>query len=287
MNNRAFLNRPLTNDEIFVPNHVKSLESISGRPTRKGLENVIISNGKIVNVVSANYTHLPNDLFFGKVAQMVRDSDMNFDVMSVNRGDRSFQQNYILADENFHIEIKNGLDKLRPMLSFTNAYDGSCKTSGTFGFFREVCSNGLHVAQTAVGFNVKHSANMLELIMPNLHDIFQRFKKNEFYELQRKFEVLAEKPILDLSDFVKITSKDLNLFKFESSEKNPEPGQTAREVIATIAREAESLAIEPNFWLGYNAFNEVIHRKHKKPFGKQQEQDKKLFSYLLDELQYN
>lgn len=282
MSNRIFLNKPLRQDDIFVQNDVLSLEAIAGKPTRKGLENVIICNGQIVNVVSANYTHLPNDLFFGKVAEMVRDSDMNFDVTSINRADRSFQQNYILADENFHIEIKNGLDKLRPMLSFTNAYDGSCKTSGTFGFYREVCSNGLHVASTAVGFSVKHSAKMFEVIMPNLRQIFEQFKRNEFYELQMKFEVLAEKPIEDLSEFVRITANDLTLFKFESSEKNPAPGCAARMVLETIAREAETLNIEPNFWLGYNAFNQVIHDKLKKPFGRQQEQDKQLLNYLVE-----
>ena len=70
---------------------------------------------------------------------------------SINRDNRSFAVDYILSDENWIVKVKNVNDKLRPMLRFTNSYDGSCRTSGHFGFFREVCSNGLHIAQSEIG----------------------------------------------------------------------------------------------------------------------------------------
>lgn len=54
----------LQQDEIFVPSEMKPLESITGIQSRKGLENVIVSNGKVVNVVSNSYGHIPNELFF-------------------------------------------------------------------------------------------------------------------------------------------------------------------------------------------------------------------------------
>ena len=282
MTTGIFFNKPLRQDDIFTNTREISLTRITGRECRRGLDKAIISNDKIVNVVSHKYAHMTNEFYFGKVEQEVKNSGLQFDKRSINRDDRSFCVDYILSDENYHINIKNGMDKLRPMLTFVNAYDGSCRTSGTFGFFREVCANGLHVATTAVGFKVKHSASMHELVLPKIHLTFEQFMKNEFYELQRKFEVLADKPITDLKDFVKVTAQEMKLFKYESSEQNPEPGQNARTVLETIAREAETLNIEPNFWIGYNAFNEIIHDKLKKPFGRQQEQDKQLLQYLLE-----
>lgn len=48
----------LQQDGIFVPSEMKSLKSITGMESRRGLENAIISNGKIVNVVSKSYGHI-------------------------------------------------------------------------------------------------------------------------------------------------------------------------------------------------------------------------------------
>lgn len=50
----------LQQDEIFVSSEMKSLSEITGILTRRGFENAIISNGKIVNVVSKSYGHIPN-----------------------------------------------------------------------------------------------------------------------------------------------------------------------------------------------------------------------------------
>ena len=40
---------------------------------------------------------------------------------------------FLSSYDNFKIDVKNGLDKIKPMLRFTNSYDGSNKTSGHFG----------------------------------------------------------------------------------------------------------------------------------------------------------
>src|SRR5687767_6280748 len=150
------LKHPLQNDNVFVKNEVVSLAHIAGRPTRKGLDFAILSEGEIVNVVSKSYGHLPNEKLFYEAEQKLIDTGINYVTRSINRENRSFAVDYILNDEAYHINVKNGLDKLKPMLRFTNSYDGSCRASGHFGFFREMCSNGLHVAHSVVGFSVKH-----------------------------------------------------------------------------------------------------------------------------------
>jgi hypothetical protein len=279
---RVFMNREFLNDEIFVPTSKISLEELSGRRCRKGLTHAIISADEIVNVVSGRYGHLTNEEYFLQVEEQLINNDIDFVKRSINRGNRSFAVDYILNDESFHIHVKNGKDKLRPMLRFVNSYDGSCKTSGTFGFYREICSNGLHVSHTEMGFSVKHKGNIQQLVIPEIKHTIGKFIDNEYYTLQKKFEVLAETPIYDLTDFVKCTAEHFNLFKFEASEKNPEPSANARLVLESIRNEANALDIIPNLWLGYNAFNEILHGKLKKPFGEQRKLDGQILNFALE-----
>lgn len=274
--------RPLRNDNVLPDNSIVRLSSITHMPSRKGLECAVISAGQIVNVVSDGYGHLPNEQFFLKVEEKLIEADIQYVTRSINRENRSFAVDYILNDDSLHIDVKNGKDKLRPMLRFINSYDGSNKTSGHFGYFREVCANGLHVAQTNIGFSVKHKGDIVELVLPEINHIVKRFMDNEYYTLKRKFEVLAEKPITDIEHYVRLTTEELKLFMFQCSEKNPAPSLNARMVIDTIRKESRLLGVEPNMWLGYNAFNEVIHDKLKKTFEAQKTADMKLFTHAME-----
>ncbi len=282
-NKGVFFNKPLQQDNVFVNSEIQSLSKLTGIPVRQRFANAVISEGQIVNLVSASYGHLPNEVFFTAVEESLINADVNYDVRSINRENRSFAVDYILNDESYHINIKNGMDKLKPMLRFTNSYDGTCKTSGHFGFFREVCSNGLHVANTNVGFGVYHKKSISSVVLPEIGGLVKKFIDNEFYSLHKKFEVLAEKQITDLNEFVKLTCDEMKIFTYSASEKNPtEPSANARLVIDAIRKESSMLKVEPNMWLGYNAFNEVLHGKLKKTFEKQKTLDAQLFNTVLE-----
>lgn len=271
----------LQNDNVYVTSAIKTVKELTGLDSRKGLECMVISEGTIVNAVSDGYGHLPNERFYYEVEHKLIDADINYVTRSINRENRSFVVDYILSDERYHINVKNGTDKIRPMLRFTNSYDGSCKTSGHFGFFREVCSNGLHVAQTNIGFSVKHRGNIIEIVLPEIGSLVNKFIDNEFYSLQRKFEVLAETPITDMREFVQYVCGKTGLFQYEKSEKNPDPSLNAQMVIDIMSVEGRTLNTRPNLWLGYNAFNEVLHGKLKQTFEKQKKSDAELFETVL------
>ena len=271
----------LVKHDIFVKNEVVKLEDITGMPTRLGLENAIISEGQIVNVVSNKYSHLPNENFFLEVERALIEADIQYQTQSINRGNRSFAVDYILSDDNYVVNVKSGEDKILPMLRFTNGYDGSTAPSGRFGFFRKVCSNGLHVAETKVGFKVKHRGQIEKIVIPQINDMVALFLSNEYYDIKRKFDVLAEAPIHDLSKFVQVVCMDTNVFKFEKSDKNPEPSKLAQQVIDTIKKECLILDYDPNLWIGYNAFNEVLHKDLKKTFESQRQFDNKILESVL------
>ena len=281
-NSKIYLNRPLQNDNVFVKNSILPISNITDYPSRKGLDNVILSENQIVNFVSNSYGHLPNEDFFYKVEEMLILSDIKYDTRSINRENRSFAVDYILNDDRYCVDVKNGLDKIRPMLRFTNSYDGSCKTSGKFGFFREVCSNGLHTAQTDIGFSLRHKGNIKELVFPAIGNIIYKFIDNEFYEIRRKFEVLADFKIASPAEIVQHIAQTTNIFKYEASDKNPLPSLNARTVIETIEREQHILKEDANLWLVYNAFNEILHSKLKKTFDQQEKIDKQLFNAVLE-----
>lgn len=281
MKNQSVMLKNLQNDDVFVKSEIKNLAQITGFPVRKGLEQAVISGGQIVNIVSDGYGHLPNELFFAEVERMLIKADIQYDVRSINRDNRSFAVDYILNDPNYIIKVKNSNDVIKPMLRFVNSYDGSCKTSGSFGFFRQVCANGLHVATSQIGFSVKHRGNLVEFVMPEIKSLVNKFMDNEYYTLSRKFEVLAETQIHDLKGFVKMTADHLKLFKFEASDKNPEPSLNARMVMDIVNRESSLLNERPNLWMGYNAFNELLHTKLKKTFEAQKQIDAKIFDFVL------
>ncbi|CDF80283.1 conserved hypothetical protein (DUF932) [Formosa agariphila KMM 3901] len=271
----------LQQDDIFVPSEMTALESLIQMPSRRGLENVIISNGKVVNVVSNSYGHIPNELFFKKAETMLEDADLKFHKRSINRNDRSFITDFIIEDTN-QFKVKNDDDLILPMLRFKNSYDGSEKTSGHFGFYRKVCSNGLHVSQAEIAFSIKHNRNNTELIMPRLNRLFEKFLDNEFYTIIHKFNSMKDIKIIDTEAFVKSVLERDKLFRYECSDKNDNPSKKSREVIEVLNYEAMLLNEEPNLWLGYNAFNAVLHRTLKKSFSQQEKWDKTLFNTIYE-----
>jgi hypothetical protein len=279
----AFLNN-LKKDDVYVENSIVQLSSLTGMPSRKGLEQAVISNGKVVNVISDAYGHLSNETFFRGFENALLDAGINFDTQSINRGDRTFAVDYILSDDSYHVNVKTGKgnDKIRPIIRGVNAYDGSGQTTGYFGLFREICTNGLHISDTQVGFKVLHRKGNVEIILPEIKELVTKFMNNEFYSLHKKFQVLSERPVENVNDFVKFIAGETSLFKYEISEKNPEPTKNAQFVLDIMSSEANVLGSKPNLWLGYNAFNEWIHKNEKRTFETQRKTDTKLFDTVLE-----
>jgi hypothetical protein len=268
-------------DNVFVTNEVVQMQELVGMPTRKGLEQGIVSNGKLVNVVSKSYGHLPNEVFFLEAERKLIDADIYYKSRSINRDDRSFAVDYVLADDRYKIEVKGDKDILFPMLRFTNSYDGSNKTSGSFGMYRKVCDNGLCIAQTQIGFSVKHTGSIAEIVLPKLDELVANFMDNEFFSLKKKFDLLAEARVLNVEKYVQDINKKLSLIKYEASDKNPAPSLNARFILDVVNRETKQLNTKPNKWIVYNAFNELLHNKLQKTFDQQKTIDERLFDLIL------
>ncbi len=275
-----YLNK-LKQEEVFVKSEVKLLSELTGMNSRRGLEYAVVSNGKIVNVVSSRYGHISNETFFKKAEQLLIDANLNYHRQTINRSDRNFCMDFIIEDKS-QFTVKNDNDLILPMLRFTNSYDGRNKTSGHFGFYRQICSNGLHVSESQMEFSVKRTQNGINLIMPKLNELFEKFIDNEFYAVIQKFDKLKEVKIIDTKKFVQDVLERTKLFRYECSDVNADPSKKAREVIEILSNEAVILNEAPNLWLGYNAFNSVLHNTLKKSFAKQQKLDKVLLNEIYE-----
>lgn len=292
----------LQQDNLFVPTEVKwckdttkKLYDVDGKiigeevipgfmpyNTRKGWDKGIFSNGKLVNLVGSGYGHLDNLHFFGEVENKLLEKDIKVLTRYINRDDAAFAADYILNDDRYVVNVKNSNDKIRPMMTFTNSYDGSTKTQGRFGFFREVCRNGLHVATSEIGFSLKHRGNIVQLVLPEIQILIERFMDNEYYEIKKRFEVLAEKPIKNLYEYVEFVCAKTEIFKYQKSEENEEASKKAETVVENIRREAKLLGEETNAWLGYNGFNSVLFNNMKKGFNAQFNFDRELFEATME-----
>ena len=286
--NKLTLSREMRHDNVYPLSKVVDVKELTGFTPRKGLEKAIISNDKIVNFVAKGYGHLTTQQFFGTVENKLQAAGLQYETRSINRDDRSFAVDYILTDERYLAVMKNGngtkgIDYIKPMLRFVTSYDGSNSAMGFFGHFRQVCTNGLMAHKFDIGFKVKHRGNIVEVVMPEISNIFEKFMSNDYYSLHRKFEVLQERIIPNLKDFVKMTANDLKVFKYEASDKNPEPSLNAEIVLNIIREEARQGGFpEPTYWHGYNAFNELLGTRLQKTFDQSRRLDAKIFDKVYE-----
>jgi len=72
--------------------------------------------------------------------------------------------------------IING-DELYPEVIFRNSHDRSCSASFKIGYYRQVCSNGLVVAEDEIGVSKKHIGISLKEFQKYMNNLIKTFKR--------------------------------------------------------------------------------------------------------------
>lgn len=284
MSNEQSTKKVITSD-VMTNACMMPFKSISDYPSIAGLENVVLSNGKVVNVVSDNYGFITNQDFFGGFERILEAEHIGFKAKYKNVNDCQFVADYLLeGTQKVGKNYKGNPDLIQPKIRLQNSYDGKIIMAGYFGFFRQVCENGLHVMKDELAFKLRRTSKNMEIVFPNMTEMLESYKSNEMIDIHRKFEVLAECTVKanDLEEIVKGIAESVKLFKFEKSDKNPEPSLQSQTVLNTIGRETDLLGIKPNAWIVYNAFNEWIYsdERNGKNEGMRKELDVKLFAHI-------
>jgi hypothetical protein len=271
-------NQPLQADDLYVPSSLEDLALLTGHQVRQGYERAVVCGNTIVNVVSKSYGHMPNENFFIPILSEVDDLGMEYMTRTINRKNRSFAMDIILNDPSVTIELKGGKDNIKPMLRFLNSYDGSLRASGSFGYYRQVCSNGLHISHSKIGFKIKHHSNIEEVVMPEISTLVKHWIDNEYYTLRRKFEVMYDSVVSNPREYIKQICDTTGLFQYEKSVNNPEPSKKAELVYEIARRESHEIGCPINNWTMYNAFNNVLHNHMNKNFNSAHAVDNQLFN---------
>lgn len=252
----------------------------------------IVSNGKVVNMVSKSYGFISNDDFFGGFENVLEDEHINYSKEITNYEDSRFTVDYVL-DGQFQIgeehKGKYSNDTLQPKIRLTHSFDGLVNTAGYFGFFRKICDNGLHVATTELAFKIKRTIGNTKIIFPAMKKMIEDYKANEMVTLVKTFQVLQERKLnnIEIDLLLKDLSKDV--FRYDISDKNEGKSKNILLVEEIIEREALALNQSPNAWLLYNAMNEVIYsnERNKKNDGKRRDLDRLVFQRIENEFCFN
>lgn len=288
MKNTIYLNKELQNDNVYGEVKAVKTTELLGMPVVNKMAQTIISNGKAVATCSNSYGLLENNSFFGKMEHELIDESINYKTRSFNHDDARFYVDYILDDESKVITVnqaQTGIDDtIVPMIRLTNSYDGSMKTAGYLGFFRKVCNNGLHMAHTQIEFSVKHTKGNMDVFIPRIDELVKRFLDNELYSITDKIQKMKTHFIDEkqLYQWIEDLSKQEKLFIFEKSKENPAPSLNAEIVHDIVLRDAVATNVEPNAWLLYSAFNELVHGKMKKSFVDQKKADTAIFNNITE-----
>lgn len=266
--------KALKQDNVYTEVSLQPTSQLVGMTTTSRLSHAVISNGKLVNVVSDRYALIENQQLYTAVEERLINADVEYKTSSNNKNDCSFAVDYILENGTQRIGDK---DIIKPLFRFTNSYDGTCKTQGTFGLYRQVCSNGLHIAVSEIEFNFKHTKNNASILMPRLDELIKHYLETEYYELNKKINHLSD-VVIDPVMFTKDVCNSSKIISYTKNKRNDEVSDYANRVINTILSEASILNVEPSAWLGYNAFNEVLHNEMNFTFNVKQEKDAELFN---------
>ena len=285
MKKTVYLNKEQQDDNLFAQVEAVKTADLLGMPTASKMAQTIISNGKAVTTCSDSYGLLKNIDFFGRMEHELIEEGIQYERRAFNLNDSRFYTDYVLKDDSKVITVLDSKNKgvddtIVPMIRLTNSYDGSMKTAGYLGFFRKVCHNGMHMTQTQIEFSVKHTKGNMEVFIPRIGELVQRFLDNELYTIKDKIDAMKMHMIDEKQIFQWI--EDLNaqdkVFRFDKSEKNNTPSLNSQLVHDIVIRDAIATNSEPNAWLVYSAFNEFIHGKLQKNFVDQRLLDTKVFN---------
>lgn len=289
MKNTVYLNKENQDDNLFGDVQIVKTEDLLGYPTASKLAQTVISNGVAVSTCSPSYGLLKNVDFFGRMEHELIEESINFKRRAFNKNESQFFTDYILEDDSKIITVLDSKNKgvddtIVPMIRLTNSYDGSMKTAGYLGFYRKVCMNGMHMTHTQIEFSVKHTKGNMEVFIPKIGELVKRFMDNEMFTITDKIEKMRTHFIGEdqLNKWIQDLATQEKVFKFEKSDKNEAPSLNAELVHNIILRDSIATNTEPNAWLVYSAFNELIHGKLNKNFVVQKDLDTRVFNNVAE-----
>ena len=250
---------------IFFPVEKVSIEDYLGPKTfpltfNDQISHWVISkvkgeDGRVVNACSKNYHLISNEEL---MTPLIEELESQYDVEASfvsSRGAR-FYVDFTIKNEALSV-MKS--DKIYPRIRLNNSYDGSIRYGLDFGFYRQICSNGLWGFSWEKGFKLRHTPGTGAQALPRTMDAIGEFLGFAPKLLKSSYEPLV-KHTLTLDTALERVQDVIENTKFSAKK--------GEAVLARLHEERKTLPL--NDFLVYNAFNYALYndgskmKQHKK-----------------------
>lgn len=258
-------------DEInFAVTKVTTKELFSDTKFADNLTHAIYSpeHNKVLSFCSKDYGVVENDQLFTPILDTAKEclgGEVDITVKSYD-GRRFYMD--IVGDKRMHNVTKN--DKVCPLISVKNSYDGTVKQGYSLSFYRQICSNGMKGFAKEYSFESKHSSERkfvlnLDRLRADLLNV-----KNQI----EQFKAMSDRPM---------TSKELEAIMehFKESKAINYPKRLIEEVPEIIGKEIEILKAPMSAWLVYNGFNNALMHADTKMLPEEKEKiDRRVLNFI-------
>jgi hypothetical protein len=222
----------------------------------------------LVGVCSDIYGFISTLDIFPKIEELLK-GKYEFEATYKQQDYNKYYVDYVFKGLDLFIGNKN--DLIKPTIKIVHSYNGQLKYTILFGFYRQICTNGLYGFAKKSQFDYKHTIkNVDKIINDSLNEIENFLGEVEMEGIKRAYEVLDNKECF-YPDRVKEILKIIPLFP-----------KKAIVSVNDILQE-ENLKGEITDWIVYNTFNQVLNNYQNKLYEEEiLKIDNKIFEYLYN-----
>jgi hypothetical protein len=225
---------------------------------------------RIVSSCSDNYCLISNRDIFPAFEKELED---HFKVVPkyTEKNLSQFYVDYRLIDNGFKsIDLPNK-DKLLPMMRIHHSYNKASSFNINFGYYREICTNGLWSFRSDGEYSFKHFNGNQKQIFGQIIKSAQRFIEKA-PDNEKVFLKLLDHSVQNVEQRIEEVVKKTGYLK-----------RVQEEIVARAILEHDKFEIPMTDWLIYNAFNyQLNHNKSiESPEERKMNIDKEIFEFLL------
>lgn len=221
----------------------------------------------LVGVCSDIYGFVPTRDIFPKLEDLL-DKNYEFNVIYKQQDYNKFYVDYIIND--YDISFGRNNEIIKPMIKIIHSYNGQLKYTVLFGFYREICTNGLFGFIKKSEIDFKHTINNIDVIINDSINGIKYFIEKEIEQIRNKYEKLDQKECFYPEKVEKILGK-LNFF----------PKKAIPQLEEILINENKKGVITN--WVIYNAFNQILNNYNTKLYEEEiLKVDNKIFEYLIN-----
>ena len=226
-----------------------------------------------VNFVSGRYGLLENAEFFPQLESKLTENNFRFTASYENVDFCKYYATYKIEGRDLNIGQTKYDDKIMPMMKIMRSYSSQIGFRIVFGFYRQICSNGLWGYKWVQQSNLKHTVGNLDKMYQTITTSIQKFL-DEAKELTEVYQVIGDRAVTHWTDRVQ-----------EVIAATGFPVKAAEQVINRINFEHNTNGLPITDWLIYNGFNYQL--SHSEGMGASPESrvdlDREVFNHILNQ----